>query len=74
MIDGVVVEPAKCILCGICVRLAETMDRGIGPAFHGRGFDMRIGPPLGREWTDIPPKTLLACADACPTGALARAL
>ncbi len=68
----VVFEAAKCVLCGICVRTAVRLGASCGPAFHGRGFDMRIGPPLGREWADIPRDALLACVDACPTAALAR--
>lgn len=45
--------------------------RSIGPAFHGRGFEMRIAPPLGRSWADVPPEILAACVAACPTGAWA---
>jgi len=69
---GISMEAAKCVLCGICVRTASKLGATCGPAFHGRGFEMRIAPPLGRTWDDIPRDVLLACADACPTGALAR--
>lgn len=65
-------ESAKCVLCGICVRTAARMGAACGPAFHGRGFDMRIGPPYGREWTEVPREVMLACIAACPTGAMAR--
>jgi len=68
----VVFEAAKCVLCGICVRTAIKQGTSHGPAFHGRGFEMRIGPPIGREWADVPRDILLACVDACPTGCLAR--
>ena len=68
----VVFEAAKCVLCGICVRTAARMGASCGPAFHGRGFAMQIGPPLGRAWSDVPREVLLACVDACPTGSLAR--
>lgn len=67
----IVFEAAKCVLCGICVRTAIQLGATCGPAFHGRGFDMRIGPPLGREWSDVPRDVLLACVEACPTGCLA---
>jgi ferredoxin len=69
---GVVLEAEKCVLCGICVRTAAQMAGAIGPAFHGRGFEMRIGPPLGRTWADVPPAVLAACVAACPTGCLAQ--
>ena len=68
----VVFEAAKCVLCGICVRTAAKMGCSCGPSFHGRGFDMRIGPPIGRDWDDVPRDVLLACVEACPTGCLAR--
>jgi ferredoxin len=68
----VVFEAAKCVLCGICVRTAARLGASRGPAFHGRGFEMRVGPPIGREWSDVPRDVLLACAAACPTGSLAR--
>ncbi len=67
-----VFEAAKCVLCGICVRTAVKMGATCGPAFHGRGFDMQIGPPIGREWADVPRDVMLACVAACPTGSLAR--
>ena len=69
----VVFEAAKCVLCGICVRTAAGMGAACGPAFHGRGFDMQIGPPVGRMWAEVPREVMLACVQACPTGALAAA-
>jgi NADH dehydrogenase/NADH:ubiquinone oxidoreductase subunit G len=68
----VVLEAEKCVLCGICVRTAARIGAAMGPAFHGRGFEMRIGPPLGRTWADVPPAVLAACVTACPTGCLAH--
>jgi len=52
------------------VRESARRQATCGIAFHGRGYDMIIGPPVGRQWTDIPREVLTACADACPTGAL----
>lgn len=63
-------DTSRCVLCGICVRTARQSGEAIGPAFHGRGFGARIGPPLGRAWDDIPQALLAACAAACPTGAM----
>ncbi len=70
---GIVVESARCVACGICVRLAAQRGASVAPALVGRGFELRIAPPLGRTWDDIPAELLQACAQACPTGALARA-
>ena len=63
-------DSSRCVLCGICVRVAQQMGASVAPAFHGRGFDALIGPPLGRTWADVPAPVLAACAEACPTGAM----
>lgn len=63
-------DAARCVLCGLCVRLAQQKEARIAPAFHGRGFSARIAPPLGRSWDDVPEDVLAACAAACPTGAM----
>ncbi|MDD4102035.1 MAG: 2Fe-2S iron-sulfur cluster-binding protein [Kiritimatiellae bacterium] len=63
-------DSARCVLCGICVRYAQQVGASIAPAFHGRGFNEFIGPPLGRTWDDVPEEILSACAAACPTGAM----
>ena len=54
-----------------CVRTGERLGASLAPAFHGRGFDAQIGPPLGRTWDDVPVEVQAACAAACPTGAMA---
>ena len=64
-------DAARCVLCGICVRTARLMQASIAPAFQGRGLAAHIAPPLGRSWSEIPSEILSACAEACPTGAMA---
>ncbi|MDD2599502.1 MAG: 2Fe-2S iron-sulfur cluster-binding protein [Kiritimatiellae bacterium] len=64
-------DSTRCILCGRCVRATQLLGSGkIAPGFHGRGFDARIAPPLGRTWDDMEEQTLAACVAACPTGAM----
>jgi ferredoxin len=65
-------EAGKCILCGICVRIAEAGGEEIGLAFTGRGARTRVAPALGRRWDEALRRTASACAEACPTGALTR--
>ncbi len=65
-----VFEPGKCISCGICVRLAQNERSGVGLAALGRGFDLRIGPPIGFSLRDALGETARRCAEACPTSAL----
>ncbi|HRR35096.1 MAG TPA: 2Fe-2S iron-sulfur cluster-binding protein [Kiritimatiellia bacterium] len=66
-------DAARCVLCGICVRTAQSRQASIAPTFQGRGFAARIAPPLGRTWSEIPSEILSACAEACPTGAMSLA-
>jgi len=67
---GVVFEPGKCILCGICVRITEAEAEPLGLTFVGRGFHIRLAAPLGASIAEGLQKTAAACAAACPTGAL----
>ena len=65
-------ESGKCILCGLCVRITEESEEP-GLIFHGRGFPTRTRVPCGRRMAEGVPYGLAErCADACPTGALAR--
>ena len=67
---GVIFEPGKCILCGICVKLTELAREPLGLTFIGRGFDVRIGTPLNRTIDDGLQKVAQEVVYHCPTGAL----
>ena len=67
---GVIFEPGKCILCGICVRLTELAREPLGLTFIGRGFDVKIGAPLDHSIQDGLQKVAAECVKHCPTGAL----
>ena len=67
----VVYEPEKCIRCGICVDVACKHGEPLGLAWAGRGFDVRIAAPFGASLREALTRAAEACADACPTGALA---
>ena len=68
--DGVLLEPGKCILCGICVQLAREADDAVGLAFLGRSMETRIGPPPGVTLDQAFGSAARPCAEACPTGAI----
>lgn len=68
--DLVVYEPAKCIKCGICVRLAAKYKEKLGLAFIGRGFDVEIGVPFNEDIKQGLAETAVLVAEACPTGAI----
>ncbi|MBU0609823.1 MAG: formate dehydrogenase subunit alpha [Armatimonadetes bacterium] len=63
-------DPAKCILCGKCVRICAD-HQGVGAIeFAGRGFDSQVIPaPGGLNWNSEC-ELCGQCVDACPTGAL----
>jgi ferredoxin len=67
---GVIFEPGKCILCGICVKLTEMAREPLGLTFIGRGFDVKIGAPLNHTIQEGLQKVAEECVKHCPTGAL----
>jgi len=69
--EGIVYEPAKCIKCGICVRLTRQHQEEFGFTFIGRGFDVKVGVPFNESVQKGLEKTAVIVAKACPTGALA---
>lgn len=68
---GILFEPGKCILCGICVKLTEQAREPLGLTFVGRGFDVRVDVPFHRPLEEGLQKVAAECVEACPTGALA---
>ena len=68
---GVIYEPGKCILCGICVKLTEQAGEPLGLTFIGRGFNVRIAAPFDHTIEEGLQKVAAECVKACPTGALA---
>jgi ferredoxin len=67
---GVIFEPGKCILCGICVKLTEMAREPLGLTFIGRGFDVRIATPFNQAIEAGLQKVAEECVHHCPTGAL----
>jgi len=67
---GVIFEPGKCILCGICVKLTEMAREPLGLAFIGRGFDVRVAAPFDQTIESGLRQTAEECVKHCPTGAL----
>ncbi len=69
--EGIVYESAKCIKCGICVRLTSLHSEAYGLTFIGRGFNVKVGIPFNESMEQGLRKTALLVAKSCPTGALA---
>jgi len=67
---GIIFEPGKCILCGICVKLCEMAAEPLGLTFVKRGFDMQVAAPFGEAIERGLQKVAGECVRQCPTGAL----
>lgn len=67
---GIIFEPGKCILCGICVKLCEMAREDLGLTFVGRGFDVQVTAPFNESIEAGLQKAAKECVEHCPTGAL----
>jgi ferredoxin len=67
---GLVFENAKCIKCGLCVRICEDKTEEPALCFINRGFVSIISEPLTDKFSDVLKKKASECINVCPTGAL----
>ncbi|MEE4215672.1 MAG: 2Fe-2S iron-sulfur cluster-binding protein [Bacteroidales bacterium] len=65
-------ENAKCIKCGICVRMSTDETKSPSLCFTGRGFMTLLSEPLAWEFNDVLRTGLDEIIRHCPTGALAK--
>ncbi len=66
----IVIDPAKCILCGRCIRICSEVV-GVGAfGFINRGFNTVVRPALGGSLLDTECVSCGLCIGTCPTGAL----
>lgn len=70
-VNGLIFEHAKCIKCGLCVRLGATLTGQPTLTFRGRGYETIITEPLYHDFADILNDAAGLFAEICPTGALA---
>ena len=69
---GLVFENAKCIKCGLCVRICEDSTDEPVLCFINRGFISIISEPLTEEFNNVLKKKSDECISVCPTGALSH--
>src|SRR5262249_19113521 len=67
---GVIFEPGKCILCGICVKLTAMAREPLGLTFVGCGFEAKNRAPVNHSIEEGLQKVAEECVRQCPTGAL----
>jgi len=70
--SGLIFENAKCIKCGLCVRLCEESGERPALCFIYRGFVSIISEPLGEEFDNILKTKSKEVIEICPTGALSQ--
>jgi predicted molibdopterin-dependent oxidoreductase YjgC len=69
---GLVFENAKCIKCGLCVRLCEDLPGEPALCFINRGFISIISEPLTEDFDNILKTRTRDVIEICPTGALSK--
>lgn len=69
---GLVFENAKCIKCGLCVRVCEDSNDEPALCFIHRGFISIISEPLTEDFDNILKTKSQEVIDICPTGALSK--
>lgn len=65
-------DPAKCILCGRCIRICEEVQKISALDFIGRGNKMQVGPVFNKGMNLSSCINCGQCVMVCPTGALAE--
>lgn len=69
---SLIFENAKCIKCGICVRMSTDETKNPSLCFTGRGFMIILSEPLAWEFNDVLRTGLDEIIRHCPTGALEK--
>jgi predicted molibdopterin-dependent oxidoreductase YjgC len=67
---GLIFENAKCIKCGLCVRVCEDSSEEPALCFIDRGFVSIISEPLTQDFESTLTTKADICIKVCPTGAL----
>jgi predicted molibdopterin-dependent oxidoreductase YjgC len=63
-------EVGKCVKCGNCIAVGESLKPGFGPVFSDRGEALTVAAPFGVEKDNLFKGIASECLKVCPTGAL----
>ncbi|MDQ7824346.1 MAG: FAD-dependent oxidoreductase [Candidatus Eremiobacteraeota bacterium] len=66
----IIIEPAKCIKCGRCIKTCTNIIGDGAVGFVGRGFITTLLPAMERPLAETSCVACGNCIDSCPTGAL----
>ncbi|MDR1209474.1 MAG: FAD-dependent oxidoreductase [Clostridiales bacterium] len=64
------INPDKCVLCGLCVRVCERVAGAAALGMESRGFATRVSPAMGLPLMETACVSCGMCAAVCPTGAI----
>lgn len=70
--SGLIFENAKCIKCGLCVRILKEETHQPTLGFQGRGIMSIISEPLTHRFDEIPGEQVDTLVNTCPTAALSK--
>ena len=68
----IVLNPDKCVLCGLCMRVCEEVEDISAFGLVGRGFDTVMLPAMGRSLTNAGCNNCGKCVEVCPTGSILK--
>lgn len=68
--NNIIYDPAKCILCGQCVRFCDQVVGAGALGLVDRGFNTVVSPALDKPLSETECINCGMCAHLCPTGAL----
>ncbi len=67
---NLIFENAKCIKCGLCIRVCEDNTEKPALCFLNRGFITILSEPITNGFEDVLRDKTKECIEICPTGAL----
>jgi len=68
--EAILYDPDKCILCGLCVKYCEEVQRVEALTFAGRLGQMEVSTAFGIDLTESSCVLCGGCVEICPAGAM----